>query len=353
MRLFLLTLGVLCLNISTITAQGCCSGGGGNPIAGGAATGVLQSKQMEIGLNYQFSQTNKTLTHGRDTALLDDLSTGYLFFRVDYGLSKRLTMSVATGYWLDKTFMKESGVDENNEIDMDTTTSSGIGDLILFPRYNVFNKTSGSKSFELALGLGTKIPLGTTDDSTLMWKSTFEGFDDVYAPKPQSVQLSSGAQDFMFYAFVFRGNSAKKIRFFANALYIKKGWNKLGLKFGDLASVSLFAGKTFFGKLGITGQVRGEWMDKMTVADGVEEIIYGVELESTGSEKLFFVPQISYNFNNFIVYAASDIPLYQHLEGTQITSQLQFTAGISYRFFPSKKSINPEFPLPIPEGITH
>jgi hypothetical protein len=58
MRLFLITIISLLFN-SNIFAQGCCSGGAGSPIAGGAATGVLQENQMEISLNYQFNQSNK------------------------------------------------------------------------------------------------------------------------------------------------------------------------------------------------------------------------------------------------------------------------------------------------------
>ena len=33
---------------TNFTAQGCCSGGAGSPIAGGAATGVLQKNQMQM-----------------------------------------------------------------------------------------------------------------------------------------------------------------------------------------------------------------------------------------------------------------------------------------------------------------
>jgi hypothetical protein len=33
----------------------------------------------------------------------------------------------------------------------------------------------------------------------------------------------------------------------------------------------------------------------------------------------------------------SEIPLYQYLNGTQVASQQQFTAGISYRFFVKRK----------------
>ena len=42
-------------------SQGCCSGGGSNPIAGGNANGVLQKYQMEVSLNYQNSTSNKFL----------------------------------------------------------------------------------------------------------------------------------------------------------------------------------------------------------------------------------------------------------------------------------------------------
>ena len=75
MRLFLITIISLLLN-SNIFAQGCCSGGAGSPIAGGAATGVLQENQMEISLNYQFNQSNKFFNENKEaTPLFGDLSS--------------------------------------------------------------------------------------------------------------------------------------------------------------------------------------------------------------------------------------------------------------------------------------
>ena len=83
-----------------IFAQGCCSGGAGSPIAGGAATGVLQENQMEISVNYQFNQSNKFYSLDQATdALFENLRSDYLFFRTDYGLSKKLTLSIASGYF--------------------------------------------------------------------------------------------------------------------------------------------------------------------------------------------------------------------------------------------------------------
>ncbi|MBT3418565.1 MAG: hypothetical protein HN427_07310, partial [Flavobacteriales bacterium] len=61
-----------------------------------------------------------------------------------------------------------------------------------------------------------------------------------------------------------------------------------------------------------------------------------------GSKKLFLVPQISYSQNGITVFATSEIPLYQYLNGTQVGSHHQFTVGVNYRFL-TKKS---EDPLP-------
>ena len=105
MRLFLITIISLLLN-SNIFAQGCCSGGAGSPIAGGAATGVLQENQLEISLNHQYNKSNKFFVENRDTTgYFDNFNSNYLFLRADYGLSKKLTMSIATGYFLNKSQM--------------------------------------------------------------------------------------------------------------------------------------------------------------------------------------------------------------------------------------------------------
>ena len=143
-----------------IFAQGCCSGGAGSPIAGGAATGVLQENQMEISLNYQFNQSNKFFNeHKEATPLFSDLSSDYLFFRTDYGVSKKLTLSIASGYYLDKSLIETDNAD--------TTSSSGLGDLIIFPRYSIYNKTANFKRTAVVIGLGLKIPLGAHNDSSV------------------------------------------------------------------------------------------------------------------------------------------------------------------------------------------
>ena len=327
MRLFIISLFTIILN-TTVFSQGCCSGGAGSPIAGGAATGVLQENQMEISINYQNNSSNKFFAENRDTtSLFNNLNSDYLFFRVDYGLSKKLTLSVASGYFLDK-----SKIGKDNS---DTISSTGVGDLIIFPRYSIYNKTANFKRTAVVIGLGLKIPLGSHNDTTNLGSY---GIDN-YQMNPPMLQVTNGSQDLMFNSFFFREYQKSKLRLFISSLYVKKGYNSLGIKYGDYTSVGFFASKTFFYRWGVTAQLKAEKIDQIKVANNIEEwdlLEYSITPESTGSKKWFFIPQLSYSKNGLTVYATSEIPLYQYLNGTQVGSQNQFTVGVNYRFLIKK-----------------
>ena len=315
-------------------AQGCCSGGAGSPIAGGAATGVLQKNQMQISGNYQYIRSEKFYTENRDTnALFDNLNSNYIFYRIDYGISKKLTVSLATGYFTNKSLI---------ELDnKDTISSKGISDLILFPRYDIYNETKNNIRTEITLGLGLKIPLGSHNDSTLI--GSYPQIGDIYAISPPTVQPTNGSNDLMFYSFFFRDYSINKIRLFSNALYIKRGYNSLGEKFGDYASLGLFIGKTFIRKWGVTTQIKGEWIGKIKAKEGIDLIAdYNIDIASTGSKKIFFIPQISYINKSLVFFATCEMPIYQFVNGTQIGSQLQITTGFNYRFMVKSPEIKTE-----------
>jgi len=336
MRFLISILFFVQLNYGVLFAQ-CCAGGSGSPIAGGASQGVLQERQIELNTNFQFINADKFYKKDSpDTAkIFDSFSSQYQYFRLAYGVSKNLTMSVESGYYFRK---KEIGL---NEDPYSTYESRGIGDLLIFPRYDIINWTEEGTRTEVTLGFGVKIPLGSYNDSASFDLSipnppyifTYQ------AIKPQSVQLSSGAQDIIFYTFLYRGYPEKKFRVFANAMYIKKGWNPNGEKLGDFASVGLFAGKSIFDNLGVTLQVRYEWVDTMKI----NEFIFqnGVPSNSnpgaTGYKKIFISPQLSFTKGKFTIYAVSDFPVYQYLNTdpnyTQVGSKDITTVGLSYRFF--------------------
>ena len=283
---------------------------------------------MEISINYQNNSSNKFFAANRDTnSLFNNLNSDYFFFRVDYGLSKKLTLSVASGYFLDK-----SKIGKDNS---DTISSNGVGDLIIFPRYSIYNKTANFKRTAVVIGLGLKIPLGSHNDTTNLGSY---GIDN-YQMNPPMLQTTNGSQDLMFNSFFFREYQKSKLRLFISSLYVKKGYNSLGIKYGDYTSVGFFASKTFFYRWGVTAQLKAEKIDQIKVANNIEEwdlLEYSITPESTGSKKWFFIPQLSYSKNRLTVYATSEIPLYQYLNGTQIGSQNQFTVGVNYRFLTKK-----------------
>ena len=325
MRLFLFTIVSILIN-SDVFAQGCCSGGAGSPIAGGASTGVLNEYQMEISLNYQFNQSDQFYNEDvKSTPLFENLSTDYLFFRTDYGVSKKLTLSLATGYYLNKELIETDNID--------TTSNSGLSDLIILPRYSVYNKNTNFKRTEIALGIGVKIPLGYPNDSSISIPISSWNPSDIYQMSPPTIQTTNGSHDFMFYSFLYREYQKNKLRFFVNTLYVKKSFNSLGVKFGDYSSIGFFASKTFLRKWGVTTQIKAERIGQIQAAENIDLLgFYNIDPISTGSKKWFFIPQISYSSNGFTFFATGELPVYQYLNGTQIGSESQLTFGVNYRF---------------------
>ncbi len=181
------------------------------------------------------------------------------------------------------------------------------------------------------------MPLGTHKDSTLVYSDEWIG--DIYSLNPPTVQTTNGSNDFMFYSFFFQEYQKRKLRLFMTTLYVDKGFNSLGIKYGDYASLGLFASKTILRNWGLTTQIKLERIGRIQSAKNVDLIVYNIDPNSTGSKKVFFTPQLSYSQNGITVFATSEIPLYQYLNGTQVGSQNQFTVGMNYRFLIKKDKI--------------
>ncbi len=333
MKALFLTFIALFLYSGVSFAQ-CCAGGSGSPVAGGTSQGVLAAQQFEINTNLQFINSSKfyTADSPNATKYFDQFKSAYQYFRFAYGVTKDFTMSIETGNYFLK---KEIGL---NDDPSKTYTSQGISDLIIFPRYDILNVSTEKAKTEITIGLGYKIPIGGYNDST----GNVEPFSGAtyYVRNPRAVQLTSGAQDIIFYTFFFRGYPKQDLRFFANALYIKKGWNPLGEKMGDFATVGLFVSKSFFPKLGTTLQLRGELIAPMEINRVIEENDFQSDNTASGYKKVFLTPMINYSIGKFNVYALVDLPVYQYVTGTQVGTQFQATAGITFRFFAMKSKVD-------------
>ena len=333
------TIAVIALLYTNNGYAQCCAGGSGCSISGDASSGVLSERMLELNTNFQYISTNKFYKNDKiapqASRTFDSYSSAYQYFKVGYGVTKAFTLSLEGGYYFKK---KEIGLDGNP---LSTYESRGFGDLIVFPQYNIYNKTKGNLRHEVTVGMGLKIPIGGYDD-TIGNVEPFSG-NVYYVTKPTAVQLSSGGQDLIFYTYLFRGYIRQNFRIFANGFYIKKGWNPNGEKMGDYASIALFVGKSYFDKLGLTLQARYEWVDRMKINESVQ--LFGKPSnyfpEATGYQKVLITPQVSFTYDKATVFAAVDIPLYQSMNTsdfyTQVGTQYQATVGIKYSFFVTKK----------------
>jgi hypothetical protein len=299
----------------------CCGVGGGSPLATDISQSVLLKNQFELNLNTQYISSNKFLD-GSESAddFLSRYSSQYNYFRLAYGFTDVFTMSVETGYWGHKM---QIGLNES-----DTMRSGGVGDLVLFPKLNIFK----NKLNEVTFGLGLKIPVGKYNDSVGLYEP-FSG-QTIYLVMPPAVQPSSGSNDFIFNVFYARSIPEQRLRFFVNTIYILSGWNPKGEHFGDYASLGLFAGYSFTRNVRGLLQLKGEWIDRMEINPVIRKFTFPTyDPEATGSKKVFVAPQINVSAGKgFNIYLMSEVPVYQYVNNTQIASQLKIAGGISYRF---------------------
>ena len=240
---------ILCFYSINISAQGCCSGSSGNPIAGGVSSGVLQENQIEFSSNYQYTFSDKFFSGTQDTInLFDNLNSDYLFLKTEYGVNKRITLSISAGYYFNKA--QVGGIKP--------TKSNGLADIIIFPRINVLNKDMPFNRTEITLGVGVKAPLGTHKDSSLIIPSI-----NYWEINPPITQLSSGAYDLLLYSFFLREFKLQKIKIFSSILHINKGFNSLDQKMGNYSSFAIYISKILDNNIGSALQIKVEEIKKM------------------------------------------------------------------------------------------
>jgi hypothetical protein len=282
---------------------------------------VLPKGALEVGVAGQYIHTTRFLNYREpDTSYLDGYTSQYLYPRISYGLTPELTLSVEAGYFLRK---EQTGFHPTDNI-----TSSGIADLIIMPRLQIFNRNHT----EVTTGIGIKVPLGSYNDS-LGYIEPFSG-DEYFMPKPPAMQGSTGSNDFIFNFFGVKKFSGGSWRIFTNLTYILRGWNPLGERFGDVATLSLFGGRSVGKKMVVLVHAKYEWIGEMSLNPDIMMFTFpNYDPEATGSKKLFCMPQINYKLaDGMHAFFLAEIPLWQHVNKLQMASQFMATAGVSYRF---------------------
>lgn len=324
---FLIFILVLLLFNGDYLMGQCCSPG--NPLGGIGASGIMEKNHLKTLMLYKtgYSDTYFGGNIGGSRPITNDPSYipavknanyNYTGFNLMYGISKKITLESEFGYFLNKTQNYIDGILPSNQ------KGYGLTDFGVTIKRLMLKRNE----WELISGIGLRIPLGSTEQ---------KGKDG--AVIPLDLQPTTGANAYRINFLLYKGILNKHLRFFLEG---KAEFNQLtkvasvNYKYGNTLFVSFISTYSFSEKWVFIAQFRNE--------NRARDIKYGsltTEIFSTGSKKVFFVPQVNFSPNNKTnILFFVDIPLYQYYNGKQLASK--FATGITYSRTFSPKTTNPK-----------
>jgi len=302
-------------------AQTCCSGG--IPLSNNIGLAPLEKGTLQIGIHYDYNNLN-TLNFG--TEKLDDNSrlriTHSILLNANYDITKRISIE-GLFTWVNQRRKITQFGNENLE------QSSGIGDAVLLLKYH-FSNTFGQNS-NLNIGVGTKIPLGSTTETNS--QGIILNAD---------LQPGSNVWDLLLWTLMSKNfNFRPSFSVWSQLTYRNTGTNKEYLenstyKFGNEFQAYLGFSDQFliFNALtnpGISFKYR----------HAEKDVISGFEFDNTGGKWISVIPDFSiYIKPNIIFSTQAEIPLYNNVDGIQLTPTYRLTTGLLFRILPKKNIIN-------------
>ncbi|NNE32577.1 MAG: hypothetical protein HKN40_09425 [Winogradskyella sp.] len=314
LRFAILTI-VLCF-VNSINCQTCCSGG--IPLSNNVGLVFSEKDKLLLGFSYDYNNLN-TLKNENET--IDDNSrlrtTHSILLNVGYAINTKLTTE-ALMTWVNQRRII-------NQLDSENIDQTyGIGDAIALVKYSVW------ANYNLNVGLGVKIPLGSSTET-----------NDQGITLNADLQPGSNAWDIIYLinaskAFNFRPTMV----FSSRVIYRQTGENDTYLnnsnyKFGNELQIYLnvsdqYIIKNSFLNPGLTFKFRNASKDK----------VQGFDLPNTGGNWLFAIPNFSINlFQNIVFNAALELPLYSKPDGIQLTPTYRLTSGFLLKLFNKPQAV--------------
>jgi len=308
----LLILSLLLIN-QTSLSQTCCSGG--VPLYANIGLPVSEKGSVQFSLNYDFNQL-KTLKIGNNE--LNDRRreriTHSVLFETGYTFSKRLSVDLFLSFIRqERNIFTPQGTN--------STVTNGIGDGVLLIKYNIFpDKTKTS----LVVGIGPKIPFGTTD------KTSDNGF-----ALPADLQPGSGSWDAVFWSSFSQSLGFRPTM----SISVTSTYRATGVNPDYLGSIEY----EFGNELQIITGIADRFVLRGLVWDPSVSFRYRkaqrdknnrVEIDATGGEWVFLMPGMKFSFNpTMSVNVSMEIPLYSFVNNTQLTPTKRFTLGLYYKIY--------------------
>ena len=293
----------------------CCSPG--NPAGGIGAQSVLEKNTAKISLIYKggYSDTYFGAVHGSSKPISLNDGTGFfpsvknanynfagISFR--FGVTDIVTVESDLGYFINKTQNYAEGLIPTQQ------KGYGLTDFNLNFKVRVFKKNE----FEITPTFGLKIPT-----------SNKKQFGNNGIRIPLDLQSTNAAFALRLGLLLYKGFPEKHLRFFLEGkeeLSKQTKVDQFNYNYGNIYFISWFTTWSFTTRWTAVVQFRNEFRNKDIQYENPPREIY-----STGSNKLFLVPQLNYSFNNdWDISLFADVPLYQYYNGKQLATK--FAAGL-------------------------
>lgn len=321
LKYIIIAFGIVWIEQKPGISQTCCSGGvplSGNIGFEGAARGTLQL-ELSYDLNYL-----STLKNG------SEIYEDEIRQRITHSLLLKSGYSVNDWLAIDALF---SYVFQGRRITFDDqisqTNTHGFGDAVLMAKF-ILSRISDQGS-ELQLGIGPKLPLGRTD---LTNSSGITLNADM--------QPGSGSWDLITWSY-FARQFVKRTSLVASVRLVgkfngqnRKYFDSQTYRFGN--STQLFMGmgdqllwKNLLFSPSISLRFRYAWSD----------LINGQELANTGGQWINIIPALSVHLGpKSIVHFIPELPLYSHVEGTQLTPTFRMQLGLYHSIGTRKRNMS-------------
>ena len=303
-----------------VYTQTCCSGG--IPLSNNLGLLQLEKGSIQIGLNYDYNNLN-TLNNGSEK-LNDDARlriTHSVLLNASYALTNNLSAETLFTWVNQRREITQFG---NENLDQ----TYGVGDAVFLLKYN-FSKLI--KNSDLSLGLGAKIPLGSSTKT-----------NDQGITLNADLQPGSNAWDMIFWASFSKDfNFRPSFTFSARAIYRSTGTNNS--YFGD--STYKF-GNEFQGFIAFSDQLSilktlANPSLSFKYRNAQLDEISGFDLDNTGGNWVFIIPNFSINLSPSVSFSTkAELPIYSNVDGTQLTPTYRITTGLLFRINPKPRLTN-------------
>lgn len=189
------------------------------------------------------------------------------------------------------------------------------GDMRLLLRHHrAVDTGDDTDSAAWAFNAGLKLPTGT-----------YELTNDDGDTAERSLQPGTGTTDLLVGAYYGRGFSEHGVDVFAQAGLQYAVDERSGYRPGDRWTLDAGARYGIGHRVEAFGQINLLWQRRDAGPDA--------EPDSTGGEFLYFNPGISYSFMRTAqLYALLQLPLYQRVNGVQLTAEHAVVVGMGKRF---------------------